>query len=211
MILVGQYDSPFVRRIAVALHVYGLPFERNTMSVFADADQMRTINPLGRIPSLILDGGETLIDSWAIHDYLDDIAPTDRRLTPERGADRRRVLYLTALATGAVDKAGAIVYEKTVRPPDKRYQPWIDRCRTQLETALKELNGAAGEGWLVQDRLTQADIMLGALTWYVGERVPEISMRAAFPSLWRHYGRMMALDDFVKTAPAQDEAMPAQL
>jgi glutathione S-transferase len=61
MILVGQYDSPFVRRVAITLHQYGLPFQRNTMSVFADG--MAQINPLVRIPSLVLDDGETLVDS----------------------------------------------------------------------------------------------------------------------------------------------------
>ena len=89
MILVGQYDSPFVRRIAVALHIYGIAFTRNTLSVFGDAEAMRRINPLGRIPSLILDDGEVLIDSWAIHDYLDEIVGPARSLTPASGPMRR--------------------------------------------------------------------------------------------------------------------------
>ncbi|MGL4592714.1 MAG: glutathione S-transferase N-terminal domain-containing protein, partial [Aestuariivirga sp.] len=74
MILVGQYDSPFVRRVAVTLHHYHMPFTRNTMSVFGDAKAMQKINPLIRVPSLILEGGETLIDSGAIIDALDEMA-----------------------------------------------------------------------------------------------------------------------------------------
>lgn len=211
MILTGQYDSPFVRRIAVALHWYGMPFKRNTMSVFGDADRMRAINPLGRIPSLILDGGETLIDSWAIHDHLDEIAAPDRRLTPDRGAERRRVLHLTAIAAGAVDKAGAIVYEKTLRPLEKQHAPWIERCMTQLQTALAYLDAAANGDWLAQSRISQADIMLGALTWYVTERVPEAGMQARYPAIMRHYERMQTLKPFQITAPAQNEAMPKPL
>jgi glutathione S-transferase len=90
MILVGQYDSPFVRRVAVTLHHYGMPFSRNRISVFSDADKMATINPVVRIPSLILDDGSTLIDSAAILDWLDEQAG-DKALTPRGGDDRRDV------------------------------------------------------------------------------------------------------------------------
>ena len=71
MILVGQYDSPYVRRVAITLHLYGISFTRNPISVFTNAREMARINPLVRIPSLILDSGETLIDSTAIIDHLD--------------------------------------------------------------------------------------------------------------------------------------------
>lgn len=211
MILVGQYDSPFVRRIAFALHWYGLSFDRNTLSVFGDADRMRTINPVGRIPSLILDDGETLVDSWAIHDYLDECAAPERRITPRQGAERRRVLYLTAVAAGAVDKAGALVYENSIRPPEKRYSPWIARCNVQLHAALDALNRCVGDGWLVQGRISQADVMLGALAWYVSTRVPDAALPARYPAVMRHYERMQTLDAFLLTAPSPDEAMPTQL
>lgn len=211
MILVGQYDSPFVRRIAFALRWYGMPFARNTMSVFGDADRMREINPLGRIPSLILDDGEILVDSWAIHDWLDENAPAGKRLTPLAGVDRRRVLQLTAVASGAVDKAGAIVYERTIRPPEKQHAPWLDRCAVQLQTALRHLETACGGGWLTGPELSQADVMLGAMTWYVNARVPETEMGLRYPAIMRHYECMLALPAFRDTAPADGEAMPNQL
>ena len=84
MILVGQYDSPYVRRVAISLKLAGLQFTRDTRSVFADADEMRRINPLGRIPSLVLDDGEVLIDSGAILDYLDEMLGSERALLPAR-------------------------------------------------------------------------------------------------------------------------------
>ena len=86
MILVGQYDSPYVRRVAISLKLAGLQFTRNTASVFADAEEMRRINPLGRIPSLVLDDGEVLIDSAAILDYIDELIGPERALLPARGA-----------------------------------------------------------------------------------------------------------------------------
>src|SRR6185369_1835597 len=99
MILVGQFDSPFVRRVAVTLHHYHLRFERNRLSVFHPG--MVEINPLMRIPSLIIDGGETLHDSGAIIDYLDEMVGPKKALTPPSGEERRRVLQIVALATGA--------------------------------------------------------------------------------------------------------------
>ena len=84
MILVGQYDSPFVRRVAVSLRVLGFDYEHDTRSVFGDFEAMRQVNPLGRIPSLVLDGGEVLIDSAAILDWLDETVGPDRALLPRR-------------------------------------------------------------------------------------------------------------------------------
>ena len=92
MTLVGQYDSPFVRRVAVTLHHYGLPFRRNPISVFGDADKMAQINPVVRIPSLILEDGGVLIDSGAIIDYLDGLVGPERSLTPASDAERSRWL-----------------------------------------------------------------------------------------------------------------------
>ena len=85
MILVGQLDSPFVRRVAVSMNFYGIAFERQVISVYADADAVRAVNPLGKVPALILDGGETLFDSQMILDHLDELAGPERALTPSAG------------------------------------------------------------------------------------------------------------------------------
>ena len=116
MILVGQYDLPFVRRVAVSLRILGFGYQHDTRSVFADFDAMRRVNPLGRIPSLVLDDGDILIDSAAILDWLDQSVGPERALIPADGAERRHVLRRIALATGAIDKAGAATYERLIRP-----------------------------------------------------------------------------------------------
>jgi glutathione S-transferase len=82
MILVGQYDSPYVRRVAVSLRVLGFHYQHDTRSVFADFDAMRQINPVGRIPSLVARDGEVLIDSAAILDWLDQMVGPERALVP---------------------------------------------------------------------------------------------------------------------------------
>src|SRR5215471_11292058 len=100
MILIGQYDSPFVRRVGIALTLYGLPFEHRPWSTFGDADKVRAYNPLVRVPTLVLDDGEMLIESHLILDYLDSRVPADRRMFPTAEPDRHRALKVAALATG---------------------------------------------------------------------------------------------------------------
>jgi glutathione S-transferase len=137
MVLVGQYDSPYVRRVAVSLRVLGFDYDHDTRSVFADFEAMRAINPLARIPSLLLDDGEVLIDSTAILDWLDQAVGPGRALVPPAGAQRQRALRLIALATGAIEKIGAAAYERLMRPPALRWPEWIDRCRVQGRRARR--------------------------------------------------------------------------
>src|SRR5215469_6687574 len=103
MILIGQYDSPFVRRAAIALRLYGFDYEHRPWSVWADADKLATLNPLRRVPTLVLDDGEVLIESSAILDALDQLVGPGRAMTPTGGPARRRALHVTALATGVAD------------------------------------------------------------------------------------------------------------
>ena len=94
MILIGQYDSPFVRRVAVALRLYGMAYEHRPWSVFSDAAEVARFNPLKRVPTLVLADGEALIESGAILDHLDEVAGPDRALIARQGPDRRRALKL---------------------------------------------------------------------------------------------------------------------
>src|SRR3954471_11712441 len=104
MFLIGQYDSPFVRRTAIALELYGLPFEHRPWSTFGDADKIAPFNPLLRVPTLVLDGSEALIESTAILDYLDELVGAEKAMIAERGEMRRRQLRICALGSGLADK-----------------------------------------------------------------------------------------------------------
>src|ERR1700755_753619 len=94
MILIGQYDSPFVRRVGIALTLYGLKFEHRPWSTFGDAEKIRPYNPLGRVPTLVLDDGEVLIESHSILDYLDSLVPADRAMFPATEPTRRQALKI---------------------------------------------------------------------------------------------------------------------
>jgi glutathione S-transferase len=208
MILVGQYDSPFVRRVAVTLHLYGMPFTRNAISVFSDADAMARINPLVRIPSLVLDSGETLIDSAAILDALDEMVGPARALTPPSGAARRRVLRATAMATGAMDKAGAWVYERHFHPPGQRSETMLARYEAQLAGALSWLDAQTQDARLCGPALTQGDISAAILVFYLKLRAAPTFPEGGYPRLASLCEALEATDAFIATRPAPNETMP---
>lgn len=200
MILVGQYDSPFVRRVAISLRVLGFEYRHDTRSVFADFDDMRRTNPLGRIPSLVLDDGEVLVDSAAILDYLDETVGPQRALVPRSGLPRRRALRVIALATGGIEKAGAANYERLVRPGALRWPDWIERCQTQATGALAALEA---EVWPHDGRLDQMQITTGCFLRYVAMTDPGLMPLAQYPVLHALHARCEALPEFQATNPTE--------
>jgi glutathione S-transferase len=200
MILVGQYDSPFVRRVAVSLRALGFAYEHDTRSVFADFDAMRRVNPLGRIPALVLDGGEVLIDSAAILDHLDETVGPARALVPRAGEERRRALRRIALATGAIEKVGAAAYERLIRPAASRWPAWIERCRTQGAGAIAAL---AAEAWPAEAPLDQAQITTACMLRYVRMADPALLPPGRHPALDALAGRCEARPEFAATFPGE--------
>jgi glutathione S-transferase len=197
MILVGQYDSPFTRRIAISLMVLGIPFSRDTRSVFGDFDSMFAINPMGRIPALVLDDGQVLIESSAILDWIDRSVGPARALLPAKGPERTHALQRVALATGGVEKIGAAAYERLIRPEAYRWPEWIARCRQQGEGALKAL---AREDWPADAPFDQPQISTGCLLSYVRMADPELMPPGRYPSLDALAARCDARPEFVATA-----------
>lgn len=198
MILIGMFDSPFVRRVAISMRLLDFPFEHRNWSVGKDQASIRQYNPLGRVPTLVLDDGETLVESSAILDYLDERVGAERALLPRSGADRRLALKLMAIATGAADKGVAQLYEGAFRPADKRHEPWVERCRSQMNEGLAELDRYAatlnGSGWLIGANMTQADITVACASTFLHEA---LSLNAArYPSLMRQVARCEALPAF---------------
>ena len=183
MLLIGMFDSPFVRRVAISMTLLDMPFEHRNWSVGKDFDRIREYNPLGRVPVLVLDSGvlrqaqderEVLVESAMILDYLDEQAGAARALLPAHGDARRRALHVMALITGATDKGFQLVFEQVFRPVDKHHAPWTDRCRGQMLAALHALDrlcAATHDAWLVGDALSQADITLGCYVTYLRDAV----------------------------------------
>ncbi len=160
MKLVGRYMSPFTRRVAISATLLGIDFEHLDLSTLTDQDEIRKLNPLGRVPVAVLDDGTCLAESSAILDWLDLQCAPETRLVPSGGLDRRHVLQLVGFATGAGEKTVAAFYELTRRPEDKIHRPTVSGNIAQVHAAYDALEEAAAhsEGWLVGNRLTQADI-----------------------------------------------------
>lgn len=200
MILVGQLDSPFVRRVAATLSYYGLAFDRHVLSVFSDADEVKRLNPLGKVPALIIDEGETLIDSAMIIDYLDDLVGPDRALTPKSGPGRRAVLRLATLFMGISDRAVQLRVETVRRPQHLQHPEFIDAYGRALRASLDFLERDCATPWAVDPRLvkgpTQADFAATAALTHLSAKVPEFENLDTWPKLAALRAAGEALDAF---------------
>ncbi|HWU67985.1 MAG TPA: glutathione S-transferase family protein [Stenotrophobium sp.] len=196
MILIGMFDSPFVRRVAVSMKLLGMDYAHRNWSVGKDFDRIREFNPLGRVPTLVLDSGEALIESAMILDHLDERAGADRRLLPATGEARRKALRVMAFAIGAAEKGVAQIYEGAWRPREKWHQPWVDRCNAQMHGALAELENACTQTrpWLLGEKISQADITLACVTTFLSDTVGFGAH--TYPALQTLVSRCEALPEF---------------
>jgi len=196
MILIGQYDSPFVRRVAIAMRLYGIAFEHRPWSTFGDAEKIAPFNPLRRVPTLVLDDGEVLVESAAILDYLDELAGP-KAMIAESGAERRAALKVCALASGLADKAVSLLYERVLR--DQRSEVWIVRCNAQIGGVLDALErdreGRATSYWFGK-AIGHADIAVACALRFVREAHPAAFDAARLPALAAHAARCEDLPAF---------------
>jgi glutathione S-transferase len=203
MLLIGMFDSPFVRRVAVTMKLLEMPFEHANWSIGRDFDRIREYNPLGRVPTLVTREGEKLMESSAILDYLDERAGPERALLPRSGPDRRQALTLMAMATGAAEKGILQVYERAFRPEDKRHQPWVDRCRIQMSGSLAAIDRYLGERgvsqWLIGKRMTQADITAACVFTFLNDTLRVAADPVMFQSLATLAARCESLPAFQET------------
>jgi glutathione S-transferase len=194
-----MFDSPFVRRVAVSMNLLGVLFEHRDWSIGKDFELIRQFNPLGRVPVLVQADGDTLIESSAILDFLDESAGPERALLPSSGESRREALRLVATAVGAADKGVLQVYETAFRPPEKRYRPWVERCHTQMHAALAELDRACemrtGE-WLIGNRISQADITVACVYTFIGDAFAINRDGVVYPNVHAAAARCEALSEF---------------
>jgi len=197
MFLIGQYDSPFVRRVAVALKLYDLAFEHKPWSTFGDAEKIAPYNPLRRVPTLVLDSGEALIESHIILDYLDELVGEARAMIAPRGAERRRHLRVCALAAGLGDKSVSLVYESVLRK--EQLKLWVERCEAQVKGALDVLEqerAAVRTPYWFGERIGHADIVVACVLRFTSEAHPHLYEAGRYPALHAHASACEALPPF---------------
>lgn len=197
MILIGQYDSSFVRRVGIALTLYGMPFEHRPWSVFGDVEKIRPYNPLVRVPTLLLDDGEVLIESHSIIDYLDSLVPPERALYPREEPQRHRAMKVAALATGLADLAVSLFYE--TRLHGQVSDLLVKRRRSQVADALAALEADRAkrqtDHWF-GERIGHADIAVACALRHAGDSHPELISLAGHPALATHCAKLEALPVF---------------
>ena len=186
MKLIGMLDSPYVRRVAISLDLYGVDFEHQSLSVFSTFAEFSQINPVVKAPTLVLDDGTVLMDSSLILDYLESLAPADKKLLPQAPAARAHDLQLLGLALAACEKSVQIVYEHNLRPAEKLHAPWLDRISGQLLAAYSLLEKQLGDS----DALDQATLT-AAVAWSFSQyTVASVVKADAFPNLKRLADRL---------------------
>lgn len=201
MILIGQFDSPFVRRVALSLDALDLAYEHRSWSTFADAHRIRPLSPLLRVPVLVTDEGTALTDSAAILDFIDGQVAAPRRLVPAEEPARHRVMRAVALCTGVADKAVMLFYGRAMHAAPS--PEWTARCAAQINDtlALIESERGASPFWF-GDRLGQADITLACVWRFLTEAHPGLAPAASVP---RIAGTCAALES---TAPFRRLSRP---
>ena len=174
MMLIGQYDSPFVRRVGIALSLYAIPFRHEPWSGFGDTDKIARFNPLRRVPTLVMDDGVVMTDSAAILEVLDDMVGPERAMIARSGPDRREALRVCALASGAADKGVSLVYERRLR--ETAFPFWVERCTGQINDTLMALDAARAERsgpWWFGERISHADIVLATVLRFLREALAD--------------------------------------
>ena len=202
MILIGSFGSPFARRIGVTLRHYGINFTHSSLSTQNNRAEIAKLNPLVRIPTLVLDDGEVLTESFAIIDHLDEVVGEASALMPRSGAQRRAVLRITSLAAGMNDKAVALYYEHQMHETPSTV--WSDRCRSQVAdtlAALEAMRANSTDAFWFGATPSHADVALTCGIAFIRRVHGDLFNPARFPALTALATRCEALPAFHSCPP----------
>jgi glutathione S-transferase len=204
MKLIGATASPYVRKVRIVMAEKKLDYDFVLEDVWAADTSIAQSNPLGKVPCLVMEGGEALFDSRVIVEYLDTLSPVGK-LIPAVGRERAEVKTWEALADGVCDAAIAARLEANWagRKKAERSQAWIDRQRAKVAGSLKAMSQGLGEKpFCAGIYLSLADIAVGCALGYLDFRFPDIDWRGPYPNLAKLYDKLMARPSFADTQPA---------
>lgn len=210
MILIGRNRSPFSRRVAVSLRLLGFNYEHLPFTTWSNFEEVRKVNPVGRVPALVLDDGETLIDSGAILDYLDQLVGPTRALVPAQEPQRHRTLKVIACAMGALEKVLAALYARTMYPSEKVHEPWVEHNKDQARSGLRWLDSLPEEHWFSNSCISQAEVTTAVMLDFTKIVLPELIGENAYPALDRLSCKCNEFPAFRDTYPGEsvDQSNP---
>lgn len=202
MKLIGSYTSPYVRKVRIVLAEKKLDYQFVLEDVWG-SEAILASNPLGKVPCLVMEGGEAVFDSRVIVEYVDTLSPVGR-LIPSSGRERVEVRTWEALADGLLDASVLARMELhwKGRTEAQRCQAWADRQMTRVDAALKAMSRGLGDKpHCTGIHFTLADIAVGCALGYLDFRYPAIDWRGPFPNLHKLYDKLAARPSFVDTVP----------
>jgi glutathione S-transferase len=203
MKLIGSLSSPYVRKVRVVMAEKKLDFEFVNEDVWAAQTTIAESNPLGKVPCLIMEGGESLFDSRVIVEYLDTLSPVGK-LIPSISRERAEIKTWEALGDGVLDASILARLEATWagRTEAQRSQAWIDRQMGKVQASLKAMSlGLGDKPFCAGIYLSLADISVGVALGYLDFRFPQIDWRAAHPNLLKLHDKLMLRPSFIDTRP----------
>jgi glutathione S-transferase len=202
MKLIGSLASPYVRKVRIVMAEKKLDYRFELEDVWA-SDAILKCNPLGKVPCLIMEGGEAVFDSRAIVEYLDTLSPVGR-LIPSSGRERVEVRTWEALADGMLDALIAARLEQTWagRADTERSPAWIERQMGKVQASLRAMDqGLGAKPWCSGIHFSLADIAAGCALGYLDFRFAQIDWRAQHPNLGRLADKLATRQSFIDSAP----------
>jgi glutathione S-transferase len=204
MKLIGSLTSPYVRKVRVVLAEKKLDYNFVLEDVW-NSDAILSSNPLGKVPVLVMEGGEAVFDSRVIVEYVDTLSPVGR-LIPASGRERVEVRTWEALADGMLDAAISARMERVWkhRTDAQRSDAWIDRQMERINASLRSISqGLSDKPFCVGTHFSLADIAVGCALLWLEFRFPEITWRTNYPNLGRLVDKLAARQSFIDTVPRE--------
>ena len=203
MKLIGSTTSPYVRKVRIVMSEKKLDYQFIEENVWAADTKMAQYNPLGKVPCLLMDGGEAVFDSRVIVEYLDTLAPVGK-LLPSSGRERAEVKTWEALADGVLDAAVLARLEDTWtgRSAAERSQAWVDRQMDKIDLSLKAMSlGLGDKAYCSGIHLSLSDVATGCALGYLDFRFPHIDWRSAHPNLAKLADKLAKRASFIDSLP----------
>lgn len=203
MKLIGSATSPYVRKVRIVMAEKRLDYQMVLEDVWAANTTITASNPLGKVPCLVMEGGEAVFDSRVIVEYLDTLSPVGK-LIPTQGRERAEVKTWEALADGLVDAAILARLEATWagRSAHERSDAWIQRQMGKIEAALKAMSTGLGEKAFCSGiHFSLSDVAVGCALGYLDLRFPQVSWRETYPNLAKLQEKLVQRPSFTETQP----------
>jgi len=204
MKLIGATSSPYVRKVRVVMAEKKLDYQFVMEDVWAADTTIMHSNPLGKVPCLVMEGGEALFDSRVIVEYLDTLSPVGK-LIPAVGRERAEVKTWEALADGVLDALVLARLEAnwSGRKKGERSDAWITRQLDKTHASLKAMSQGLGDKpFCAGIYLSLADIAVGCALGYLDFRFADIDWRGDYPNLAKLQEKLMQRPSFIDSRPS---------